>query len=56
MKLQKSTSALASTSLQSTDVFEIELLLGALYRACEHDFRGYARPSLSRRLVQAREQ
>lgn len=54
MKLQKSTSALSSTSPQSTDVLEIELLLDELYRACEYDFRGYARPSLSRRLAHAR--
>src|SRR5574337_278836 len=49
MKLQKSTSALTSPSPQSTDMLEIELLLGGLYWAREYDFRGYARPSLSRR-------
>lgn len=36
-------------------MLEIELLLDALYRAHEYDFRGYARPSLTRRLAQARE-
>lgn len=52
-----STSVLAATcsSSSSTDVLEIELLLDALHRAHEYDFRGYARPSLTRRLAQARE-
>jgi chemotaxis protein methyltransferase CheR len=51
-----STSALTPTcSSLSTDVLEIELLLDALYHAHEYDFRGYARPSLTRRLAQARE-
>lgn len=49
------TSALVSTCPQNTEALEIELLLDALYRACEHDFRGYARPSLTRRLARARE-
>jgi chemotaxis protein methyltransferase CheR len=44
-----------STCSSSTDVLEIELLLDALYRAHDYDFRGYARPSLTRRLAQARE-
>ena len=48
-------STLASTSPQNTDALEIDLLLDALYRACEYDFRGYARPSMTRRLAQARE-
>lgn len=38
-----------------TDALEIELLLESLYRAYEYDFRGYARPSLTRRLALARE-
>ncbi|NGZ08007.1 MAG: hypothetical protein CV088_01295 [Nitrospira sp. LK70] len=37
------------------DLLKIELLLDALYRTYEYDFRGYARPSLTRRLVRARE-
>jgi chemotaxis protein methyltransferase CheR len=37
------------------DVFDIELdlLLEAIYRRYRHDFRGYARPTLRRRLLQA---
>ncbi|MDF0665472.1 MAG: hypothetical protein P0119_05265 [Nitrospira sp.] len=35
------------------DVLEIDLLLDALCRACKDDFRGYARPSLTRRLARA---
>lgn len=54
-KLQKSASALAATFPQSPEMLEIELLLDALYRVCEYDFRGYSRPSLTRRLAQARE-
>ena len=50
-----STSALAATCPQNTEALEIELLLDALHRAHEYDFRGYARPSLTRRLAQARE-
>ena len=50
-----STSALASICPQNTEALEIELLLDALHRAHEYDFRGYARPSLTRRLAQARE-
>ena len=38
-----------------TDALEIELLLESLYRAYEYDFRGYARPSLTRRMALARE-
>ncbi|NGZ03081.1 MAG: chemotaxis protein CheR [Nitrospira sp. WS238] len=38
-----------------TDALEIELLLESLYRAYEYDFRGYARPSMTRRLALARE-
>ena len=38
-----------------TDALEMELLLESLYRAYEYDFRGYARPSLTRRLALARE-
>lgn len=45
----------SSTYYPGTDALEIELLLDALYRAHEYDFRGYARPSLTRRLAQARE-
>lgn len=32
---------------------EIDLFLEALYRRFQHDFRGYARPTLRRRLMQA---
>ncbi|MCS6302060.1 MAG: protein-glutamate O-methyltransferase CheR [Nitrospira sp.] len=56
LKLLKPTApSSASTCTQSTEALEIELLLDALYRAHEYDFRGYARPSLTRRLAQARE-
>ena len=37
------------------DDIEIELLLEALYRRYHYDFRHYARASIKRRLVQARE-
>jgi chemotaxis protein methyltransferase CheR len=40
---------------KKTDALEIELLLESLYRAYEYDFRGYARPSITRRLTLARE-
>jgi len=45
----KSTGNCASTM---TDELEVELLLEALFRAYEYDFRGYARPSITRRLAQ----
>ena len=32
---------------------EIDLFLEALFRRYQHDFRGYARPTLRRRLAQA---
>jgi len=47
----KSTGNCASTM---TDELEVELLLEALLRAYEYDFRGYARPSITRRLAQAK--
>jgi chemotaxis protein methyltransferase CheR len=45
----------ASLPARDADVIEIEidLLLEALFRRYQHDFRGYARPTLRRRLTQA---
>jgi chemotaxis protein methyltransferase CheR len=37
----------------SLDDIEIDLFLEAFYRQYQHDFRGYARPTLRRRLAQA---
>lgn len=39
---------------EKTEDLEAHLLLEALYQAFEYDFRGYARPSITRRLAQAR--
>lgn len=50
-----SRTALYQGHVGKTDALEIELLLESLYRAYEYDFRGYARPSLTRRLALARE-
>ncbi|CUS35025.1 CheR family methyltransferase [Candidatus Nitrospira nitrificans] len=43
-----------STLPEKTDDLEAQLLLEALYQAYEYDFRGYAKPSITRRLAQAR--
>lgn len=40
----------------SVEDLEIQLLLEALYQRYHYDFRRYARASIKRRLVQAREQ